>query len=59
MPQVGFEFTIPAFEQVKTVHGLDCAATMIGSHGNLNCQNFPSELLYASLFIFLRATCAA
>jgi hypothetical protein len=27
---VGFEPTTPVFEQVKTVHALDCAATVIG-----------------------------
>jgi hypothetical protein len=31
MPRVGFEPMIPAFEQVKTVHALDRAATVIGS----------------------------
>jgi hypothetical protein len=30
MPSVGFELTIPAFEGAKTVHALDCAATVIG-----------------------------
>jgi hypothetical protein len=30
MPWVGFEPTIPAFERAKTVHALDCAATVIG-----------------------------
>jgi hypothetical protein len=29
MPRVGFEPTIPAFERAKTVHALDCAATVI------------------------------
>jgi hypothetical protein len=29
MPRVGFEPTIPAFEQAKTVHALDGAATVI------------------------------
>jgi hypothetical protein len=29
MPWVGFEPTIPAFERAKTVHALDCAATVI------------------------------
>jgi hypothetical protein len=29
MPQVGFELTIPAFERAKTVHALDCVATVI------------------------------
>jgi hypothetical protein len=31
MPSVGFEPTIPAFEQAKTVHALDLAVTVIGS----------------------------
>jgi hypothetical protein len=30
MPRVGFEPTIPVFERAKTVHALDCAATVIG-----------------------------
>jgi hypothetical protein len=30
MPWVGSEPTIPAFEQAKTVHALDRAATVIG-----------------------------
>jgi hypothetical protein len=30
MPSVGFEPTIPVFERAKTVHALDCAATVIG-----------------------------
>jgi hypothetical protein len=29
MPLMGFEPTIPAFEQAKTVHALDCAVTVI------------------------------
>jgi hypothetical protein len=29
MPRVGLEATIPVFEQAKTVHALDCAATLI------------------------------
>jgi hypothetical protein len=31
MPWVGLEPTIQAFERAKTVHALDCAATVIGS----------------------------
>jgi hypothetical protein len=31
MPQVGFEHTIKLFDRAKTVHALDCAATMIGT----------------------------
>jgi hypothetical protein len=30
MPWVGFEPMIPAFKRAKTVHALDCAATVIG-----------------------------
>jgi hypothetical protein len=30
MPRVGYEPTIPEFERMKTVHALDCAATVIG-----------------------------
>jgi hypothetical protein len=30
MPQMGFESTIPVFEQAKTVHALDRAATVTG-----------------------------
>jgi hypothetical protein len=29
MPRVGFEPTVPAFEQAKTVHALDSTATVI------------------------------
>jgi hypothetical protein len=39
MPQVGFEYTIPVFEREKTVHVLDRAATVIGSHDNLPGEN--------------------
>jgi hypothetical protein len=31
MIQVEFEPTIPVFERAKTVHALDCAATVIGT----------------------------
>jgi hypothetical protein len=31
MPRVGFETTIPVFEQVKTVHALERVATVMGS----------------------------
>jgi hypothetical protein len=33
MPGVGFEPTTQVFEQAKTVHALDCAATVIGYKG--------------------------
>jgi hypothetical protein len=29
MPQVGFEPTIPVFKRAKTIHALDCVATVI------------------------------
>jgi hypothetical protein len=31
MPRVEFEATTPVFEQVKTIHALDHAATVIGT----------------------------
>jgi hypothetical protein len=34
-PQVGFEPTIPVFKRAKTVHALDLAATVIGTHNLL------------------------
>jgi hypothetical protein len=34
MPYVGFELTIPDSEQAKTVHALDCSATVTGSRYN-------------------------
>jgi hypothetical protein len=33
MPRVGFEPATPVFEQVKKVHALDYAATVIGDSG--------------------------
>jgi hypothetical protein len=39
MPQVGFEPMIPAFEQAKTVHALDRAATVIDSL----CYQYPQH----------------
>jgi muramoyltetrapeptide carboxypeptidase LdcA involved in peptidoglycan recycling len=36
MPRVGFERTIPVFEQAKTVHALDRAGTVIGARYTLN-----------------------
>jgi hypothetical protein len=38
MPEVGFEPTIPVFEQGKTIHGLDRAATVIGCVLYAPCQ---------------------
>jgi hypothetical protein len=31
MPWVGFEPTIPVFEQAKKINALDCAAAVIGT----------------------------
>jgi hypothetical protein len=39
MPRVGFETTIPMFEQAKTVHALDLAATVIGNRIFLKRSN--------------------
>jgi hypothetical protein len=39
MPRVGFEPTIPTFEREKTVHALDCAATVIGAAPSCCNQN--------------------
>jgi hypothetical protein len=44
MPWVGFEPTIPAFERAKIVHGLDRAATVIGSLFKLTTIKFKSVL---------------
>jgi hypothetical protein len=41
MPRVGFEPMIPACEQTKTVHALDCAVIVIGDISRLTaaeCQ---------------------
>jgi hypothetical protein len=42
MPWVGFEPTILVFEQAKTVHALDCAATVIGT-GRINWLKYVYE----------------
>jgi hypothetical protein len=39
MPRVGFEPTIPVFERAKTVHAVDCAATVIGFQSSLVVTN--------------------
>jgi hypothetical protein len=38
MPGVGFESTITVFERAKTVHGLDCSATVISSYVNIEAE---------------------
>jgi hypothetical protein len=35
MPQAGFELMIPMFRRAKTVHALNSAAAMIGTHINI------------------------
>jgi hypothetical protein len=40
---VGFEPTIPAFEQAKTVHALDRAATVIGTKYTTTVQIFRND----------------
>jgi hypothetical protein len=42
MPRVGFEHMIPMFEQAKTVHALDRAATVIG-FGDTSPHNFRTQ----------------
>jgi FAD synthase len=39
MAQVGVEPTIPVFEQSKTVHVLDCTATVIGWVFQIDLKN--------------------
>jgi hypothetical protein len=41
MPRVGFEPTIPAFEQAKIVNALDLAATVIGT----DCMQHPEIII--------------
>jgi hypothetical protein len=58
MPEVGFELTIPVFERAKTVHALDCAATVIRS-STFHCPNntrWPvllNEVLLCNVFTFV------
>jgi hypothetical protein len=49
MPRVGFEHTIPAFENAKLVHALDSAATVVSGaflqpHTIVNLGLVPSNL---------------
>jgi hypothetical protein len=36
MPRVGLEPTIPVFEQAKTFHASDCAASVIGMNSGIS-----------------------
>jgi hypothetical protein len=38
MLRVGFESTISAFERAKTVHALDCAATVTGNDLDIGAE---------------------
>jgi hypothetical protein len=49
MPRVGFEPMIPVFERVKMVHGLDCAATVIGISSLLG-HNIPLNNLHSNTY---------
>jgi hypothetical protein len=49
MPCVGFEHTIPASEQAKTVHDLDCSATVTGILKYKKKLKFLQELFYKIL----------
>jgi hypothetical protein len=53
MPQVGFEPAIPVFELAKTVHALDCAATVIGTSVRINLE-FISALDVSYVCLMLR-----
>jgi hypothetical protein len=44
MPQVGFEPPIPAFKQMKTVHALECTATLTSFLKTYDPQNHLSEI---------------
>jgi hypothetical protein len=51
MPRVGFKPTIPVFEQAKTVHALDRAATVIGRLTSIHkvIHSLPSTFALFSL----------
>jgi hypothetical protein len=46
MPRVGFEPMIPASQRAKTVHALDCAATVTGL-----CYNYNHQITTLTLFM--------
>jgi hypothetical protein len=48
MPRMGFEPTITVFEGTKTVHALDCAATVISQAVTLFFYLGPVRLQYSS-----------
>jgi hypothetical protein len=46
MPRVGFEPTIPAFEQAETIHALDREATVIVNEGVWRSGCIGTRFLY-------------
>jgi hypothetical protein len=46
MPWVGFEPTIPASDRAKTVHALDCSATVTGPVPPLGSWNFGWQQIF-------------
>jgi hypothetical protein len=50
MPEVGFEPTIPVFEQAKTVHALDRAVTVIGSTTAIPVENSTGSLTICRIY---------
>jgi hypothetical protein len=54
MPCVEFEPTIPASEQTKTVHALDCSATVTGNANNILIEiDNENAVITAPLLIFI------
>jgi hypothetical protein len=55
MPWVGFEPTIPAFKRAKTIHALDCVATVIGLKKNTSLwKHLRMELIKLKLNVGTR-----
>jgi hypothetical protein len=56
MPLVGYKPTIPVFEQAKTFHALDHAATVIGYSSHLHFNNLYCQLKEQIKSILLQDT---
>jgi hypothetical protein len=61
MSQVEFEPTIPVLERAKTVHALDCAATVIGltwiytiKNKSEICKNPKSDAMFGNIILYKR-----
>jgi hypothetical protein len=52
MPRVGFELTTPVFVRAKTVHALDCAATVVGFYLN-SISKVSTHALYVTHAVFV------